>query len=265
MNLPEPDRTALPNSPLAVVVCQVRYEQKPSVSEGTSALAIHEGLGGLTGPYPKLEPVNVVTAQIQMGITGVPASPPVQVPARGWRMTSEDGSWIISIMPDHFTLETTAYTQWDGDFRERFRRLTELVSTHIEPSIEERLGLRYVDRVAIGARSGADWSAYIVPELLGPLQHPIIGPAVATANQQLDLIVDDRLRCTLRHGLFPEPESKGEVIYLLDFDVYQQLPQRFDPGAIAPTADRMNIVALSLFQLSVTNGLLDLYRKGEVA
>jgi uncharacterized protein (TIGR04255 family) len=264
MDLPEPDRTVLQASPLAVVVCQVRYDQKPSVSQGKSALAIHDDLGGARGPYPKLEPVNFITAQLQMGIPGIPTSPAVQVPARGWRMTSEDGSWIVSVMPDHFSIETTAYTEWGKDFRERLTELAGLLARHVEPSIEERLGLRYVDRITHVGGNGLDWPMYITPELLGPLQHPVLGPAISSAQQQLDLEVDDVVRCTLRHGLFHDPESRGEASYLLDFDVYRQHPQRFDPAAIVEAADRMNSVSLSLFQLSITDQLLDLYRKGEV-
>ena len=251
LNLPAPDKTQLARSPLALVVCQIRFEDVLAVSEGKTMLAIHETLGGRQGPYPKSERLVGQGLNIHLDPAGAKSS--ARPPEPGWRLMSRDEQWVISILPGYVALETTAYTTWDEDFRPRLANLIEATSKHIEPDTEQRLGLRYLDRIIEpSVNNPQDWEGYIAPELLGAVLHEHIGAGVTTAEQQIVLDVDDDTRCGLRHGFFADPARDQSLTYVLDFDVYREGVRSFDPGDILAAADKFSTVALQLFQVAIT-------------
>ena len=254
VKLPEPDRTPLARSPLQLVVCQVRFEETLAISDPKLMLAIHRRLGGRTGPYPKVEAVKGLRFDVQINVAGV-NSLPSEAPYSGWRLSSEDG-WTVSVMPDHVALETTRYTTWDADFRSRLGELIDAVQTEIKPATEQRLGLRYIDRITHPpVDSPAAWRGYIATELLGPVLHDALGPAVKTTQQQVVLDFGSGVQCLLRHGFFADPNQEGRLTYLLDFDVFRADLQPFDPEGIKSAADQFSELSLQLFQQATTTDL----------
>ena len=251
VRLPEPDRTPLARSPLQLVVCQVRFEETLAVSDPKLILAIHERLGGRAGRYPKLEAVKGSRLDVQINVAGASLLPS-EAPFSGWRLSSEDG-WTVSVMPDHYALETTRYTTWDGDFRPRFAELTDAVRSEIGPATEQRLGLRYIDRVSFPpVETAAGWRGYIADEFLGPVLHEVLGAAVKTTQQQVVLDFGAGVQCLLRHGFLADQNQEGRLTYLLDFDVFRGVLQQFDADGIKAAADQFNELSLQLFQQATT-------------
>lgn len=258
LSLPEPDTSRLTRSPLELVVCQIRHERKLVVAEGHTALAVHEMLGGAAGRYPNLD--EVTGAELNL-VVGPGTTPNVsETKTSGWRFASADGTWTVTLMPDHFALETTAYTSWSEDFQPRLAEVAEAVAQHVAPTFERRIGLRYIDRITeLGLRSVAAWEPYLRSELLGMALHPELGPGVRQSQQHLLIEIDEDIVAGLRHGPVVDP-GKEEVDYQLDFDISRQGSRPFDPAVIKTIADRFNIVALQLFQASVTDELLEALR-----
>jgi uncharacterized protein (TIGR04255 family) len=177
--------------------------------------------------------------------------------SNGWRLSSESGDWVISLMPDHVSLETTKYTTWEEDFLPRLEAVVSATATHFAPVIEQRVGLRYVDRIEeLGLDSILAWSEYIVPELLGPIMHPQLGAAITGLGQQLVVRIDEQLRAAIRNGPITDRED-GRVDYLLDYDVFRQGGRAFDPADLTATAARLNRAAHQLFRASITDKLVD--------
>jgi len=259
LTLPETDDTVLASSPLEVVVCQVRTEQNLVLSDGDTGLKIHEDLGGRE-IYPWIEPQQTLAAQVELGPGGLTSVGGAGLPSRGWRLKSGDGTWIVSLMPDFVGLETTAYTTWRGEFRERMLALIAAVTKHISPSIEQRVGLRYVNRIVEPDRkSPQDWIGIIANELLGPVADSFWSSGISNYQQQLDLDVGNEERCLVRHGFIPL--QSGDVGgYVLDFDVYRQMPRRFDDSEISASLDRFNRIALALFHRSLADEYLSSLR-----
>lgn len=258
LTLPEPDTSRLTRSPLELVVCQVRHERKLGVAEGATALAVHEALGGGAGRYPNLDEVTGAELNVIVG----PGSQPnvSETKSSGWRFASSDGTWVVTLMPDHFALETTSYTTWAGDFQPRLGELVQAVATHVRPTFERRIGLRYIDRISeLGLTSAAAWSPYLSSELLGMALHPAVGPGVRQAQQHLLIELADGVLAGLRHGIVVEP-GKPEVDYQLDFDISRQGARVFESDVITAAADEFNRYALQLFQASVTDELLTALR-----
>lgn len=262
LDLPAPDKTQLDRSPLALVVCQVRFENVLAVSDSRTMRLVHEALGDRSGPYPRAEPLSDQGVSIQLGAAGATtAAQPLQT---GWRLRSRDGGWSVALMPSHVALETTAYTTWSDDFRPRLAHLIEATAKHIAPETEQRLGLRYINRItAPPVTRPREWQGHIAPELLGVVLHNRLGPGATAAQQQVDLEVDDGTQCSFRHGFFTDPARNQALTYVLDFDVYREGVSAFDPGDIMTTADAFNTVALQLFQQAITPQLRALLAKAK--
>ncbi len=257
LDLPEPDPTRLPGSPLELVVCEIRFEANLSVGTTETALSFHEAIGGTEGRYAKVEPLSGQTLNVTVG-----AAPTVESKGlSGWRFLSDDGAWTVSLMPEHVSLETSKYTVWE-EFRDCLQEILKATGQEVSPAFEQRIGLRYIDRIKeFGLRSPQEWEDYITPELLGVVIHPQLGPAIRNAHQQILMDLGDGLSCALRHGFVVETNDEAKVDYLLDYDLFREGGRRFDIDELTATADQLNHAALQLFQASVTSRLLEQFRQ----
>lgn len=262
MTLPALDDRPLGRSPLAVVVFQVKYEQNLSVGAGDTGLRVHEQLGGPDGRYVRVEPVQMANSAIQVSPLGLSQLPSSSVPSRGFRMTNENGTLILSLMPEFASVETTAYGAWKDDFRERIREFLDALAQHLNPRVEERIGLRYVNRITEPEVSiPSDFQGILSDGLLGAVANEFWGPGVTGSQQQLELDVGDGIRCVLRHGTLPRSTGIGLEGYLLDIDTFRAQPRRFGLDSIMQACDKLNEAALGIFQESLAKGYLDRLRE----
>jgi uncharacterized protein (TIGR04255 family) len=250
LDLPPPSFRFLPRSPLELVVCQVRHEERRI--EPHVALAIQEALGGPDGDFGRIEQVELHSAVLAVAAGG--SVPPVSEVAHGWHLKTTDGGWTVALLPDHVSLETTRYTTW-SDFHPRLEATIRAVESVASPTMEQRLGLRYVDRLrGLPVDSPADWSRWIQPSVLGPALHDVLGQAVTSSRQQIDLDLGHGRVCVLRHGMVRDPD--GNPSYLLDFDVYRQQARRFSANDLVKAVDEFHQTADSLFEQVITSELL---------
>ncbi len=255
LNLPPPDKTQLPRPPLELAVCQVRFEETHRVSDHRFGLDIHKALDGRNGLYPHIQSRHGQSMNLQVGPGGL--SPSVTPLQAGWQMSSEDESWSVVFMPSSVSLETTKYTTWSADFKPRLAELLRVASRFIDPATEQRLGLRYVDRITEPIVSAPQqWHDYIAPELLGVILHPGIGSAVMAAQQQVQLDLGNDIHSILRHGFVPDPARETALNYALDFDIYREGMRAFDVKDIMEAADGFHQLALQLFQQAIPPKML---------
>lgn len=252
LRLPEPKDVVLPRSPLTLVVCQVRHDRIVAVADPRTALGIQERLDGR---YTQMDEWRSMAATVSIAGGGAPQVSHEQGPS-GWQMKSDDGAWTVTLQPDFFSLETSAYVDW-VDFRERLDALTAAVADAYNPTLEVRLGLRYVDEIDDPVvTSPVGWRGHIRDELLGPLAHPDFGESVRALMQQVDFDAGDGYRVTLRHGTSPTP-GMANLTYVLDHDCYRQAARAFASADIMAGLDALHRVALQVFQTAITP---DLYR-----
>lgn len=250
--LPEPSTEKLALSPLSLVVCQVRHEENIAASEPKRAFRVHEAV---KDSYPVLEQQSGQELTITAGPLGVQTMPGVS--QRGWKMRSNDQTWNAVVMPDFFSLETTDYDDW-SDFRRRLDVLSKAVTSAVEPSLEQRIGLRFIDRITHpDVKTPKDWGRWIDPAFLGPIAHERIGEGVTTSQQIIQLEAGDGRSLILRHGAVRDPEAGGQWTYLIDQDCFVQRGRPFDVDQLLEAAESLHTLALQVFQQAITT---DLYR-----
>ncbi|MCE9621166.1 MAG: TIGR04255 family protein [Actinomycetia bacterium] len=255
LNLPEPMRDRLPRAQLDLVVCQVRHERNFASIDPKRALSVHSTLASR---YPSIEDMSAQEIGfVVSGPTGV--GPVSSETSRGWRFRSPDEKWIVVIMPDFFSLETTEYSTWE-EFKERLTELTAAIHDQLSPSIETRLGLRYIDRLTKPhAESARDWAPFIDPSLIGPILHPTLGDSLTQLQQVVRLDTDDGRQVILRHGC--STEDGGGWTYLLDYDCSTARSQPFEAEAVLTGIEDLHTIALQVFQASVTPALMAYLRE----
>lgn len=246
LDLPTPNTTRLAQSPLTLVACQVLHERILAVSDARIGLGIHDALSPL---YPNVQQVPRLETAFQISATGTSATREQTV--NGWQLKSDDQRWTVTIDPESFTLETSAYEDWD-DFEQRFSALTAAVLDAYHPALEQRIGLRYVDEIRDpSVTSPSGWRGKIADSVLGPIADTHLGHAVRSSQQLIELDAGDSCGVVLRHGSVTSP-SGAEHVYLLDHDCFRQAGRKLSTGEIASTVSRLHTLALQVFQAAVT-------------
>jgi uncharacterized protein (TIGR04255 family) len=206
--------------------------------------------------YVRADPVRVQTVTIDASSL----TPATGEASTAWRFTSNDGRWIATVAPDSYTLETTNYRTWRGDFRARIETLTSTIESAVRPSIITRVGLRYVDSVRLGKAPGS-YRTLISDALLGPLLHPLFGPGVIATQQQFSFSLDELVRVTIRHGLFTDQSREEGSTYLLDTDIYREDLMRLDSAGLLTLIDSMHEDHLRVFRACLTDAGLNSLRE----
>lgn len=246
--LPVADSTRLDRSPLQLVVCQIKFEQTVAVGDPRLILALHEELGGADGPYPKVEQVRGSRLDIPVNLGGQSPGVPSETSFTAWRMQHADG-WMVTVMPDSVSLETTRYTAWTSDFKPRLTALVDATAKHIKPATEQRVGLRYVDRIVEPPVTEPDqWRGLIADEALGALLHPTLGPLVRAIQQQLILDLGDGISAIVRTAMVADPAASDNLAYMLDIDVFREGVRAFDSASIKGAVVNLHDINLRLFQ-----------------
>ena len=126
------------------------------------------------------------------------------------------------------------------------------IDSVVGPAVVTRVGLRYVDSFRLGNESSS-YRSVIVESLLGPILHPAFGNSVTATQQQFSFALDDSVRATIRHGLFPNSSREDLSAYLLDTDIYREDLMRLDSDAVLHLIDDMHEDHLRVFRACLTD------------
>ena len=245
----EPLDERLEHSPLKLVVCQVRFDHTLAVSDPRRAIQAQERLGDR---YPQVTEFKQQDVQVNLGPAG--ASAGTSDPQVGWQLNSDDERWTITLQTGFASLETSAYQDWK-DFSQRFASLLDVLADLYQPTLEQRLGLRYVDEIHRPEMSAAaEWSGLIDSAVLGLIVDPDVGPSVRATQQIVELEGPEHLRILLRHGCEPVASGQG-MVYRLDHDCFRQRGRSFETATVLATLEELHGLALQVFQKAITPAL----------
>lgn len=148
MKLPEYEWVRFANSPLKLVVGQVRFPTLLRFEQNSFVASFQEAV---RDDYPKVARESTVTLQIS------PAGVDRNSNGFLWRLSSRDNFWSVVLGESSLTLESRRYSSMQ-DFLERFGRVLEAAKDSLEISDRLRLGLRYINEFRYPSASDiADW------------------------------------------------------------------------------------------------------------
>lgn len=262
LQLPDAPPVVYKNPPLALVICQVRYNSILNVANASFVAPFQNAIQSL---YPQ---VNVTPAQ-EIQFSMIPGEVGVLQSGSSiqWQFSDIDDNWKIVLTPSYFSIETRMYEHFDA-FIDRLKDALDALVEYIRPTSVLRIGLRFINEI----RSvDMNWSDIIRQELLGPLAVPeLISSAIQTsALQQMQLRYLDNQGVNINHGLFSSGsavrpkegiQSLDQAFYLLDFDVYREFPASkvllMNPNLIPQHVSSYHRVISQLFYWSVTEKYL---------
>lgn len=251
---PPPDEVPLTDPPLVRVIAQVRFPLIAAVENREFIAPFQEAI---RKRYPALRP-EPRRGFVLGGPTGV-----IQADA-AWRFHDTSDAWRVTLAPDFLALETTKYTSRD-DFLGRFEVVLKALKEHIDPQVVDRLGVRYIDRVAGGA---LEFMPKLVrPEVAGILSTPLAAYAQHAISLNVFVLPEDAGQVTVRWGLVPphgtvDPgavDAIDQKSWLLDIDAFQSKTRVLEVDEIVEQAREFAERIYSIFRWAVTDEFLRRY------
>lgn len=215
---PDAPRLELVNSPLELVVCQLRFPMVLALAGGQPP----EGFGRrIQGTYPVAKKKQTVNFEI----VGESA---VQKSSVTWVFEDQDSEWTVSLASNFIALETKKYVRF-ADYLERFEQLLQHARETFEVRLMERLGLRYVDHLSssLQPQLPANWTDQINGAIL-PARPMRVQGETQTANMETRFAMGDSILAI--RSVFVEKNFPGitEHELILDFDCYSEKRRNLD-------------------------------------
>ena len=253
-----------PNAPLALVAAEIRY---PPVTEGALSMAIHRRIRDALGSGWVIHNDTTQTFEVGVDAAGPRASSRSETVGR---ITSRQRTRIVTARPNNFTVEVVDYKHFT-DFRGLLERASVAVESVLKPDGISRIGLRYIDEIAV-PESPPQWNNWLGASLMAPSLSPQLTPAEWTGAVRYQVTTDQSLVFRYGPSASPVVSSAGPLrrprvpdgpIYMLDFDSSWQpgnIPE-FKADTIITVADRLRSPIRELFDSLITPSLLDVFRQ----
>lgn len=253
----------LQNAPLELVLCQVRWPEMSFLQEDQlRPLALKFGQA-MSADYP----IYSEAKEINYAIT--PEGVTQNVVGSVFQWVSVDQAWHISLAKRFMTLYCTHYTDY-REFGERLRAGLVNVREVLNVQVIERVGVRYVNRLADEAII-ADLPSLIRPEVLGYQALPMTsgGATLRTsANQAIYSVADASLQ--VRSGMIPPGETVDPAIapvggrsWVLDLDASVETRSMLDVDAVTDRASQLSDIAYDYFKYVISEGFIDQFGGGQ--
>ena len=244
--------------PLVRVIAQVRFPLIASLEKREFIASFQEAIRGF---YPILHPEES---------RGVVFGPQGIMDARSntsWRFMEASGAWRVTLASDFLALETTRYSSRD-DFMHRFRVVLQALKDHVDPKVVDRLGVRYIDRVA--GQNLTDLPQLVRPEVAGILGSPLSACVGHAISESVFVLPEDEGQVTVRWGLLPAQSTVDpggldpidEPSWILDADAFQSFPagsRELSVNSVVEQARNFAERIYSIFRWAVTDEFLRRY------
>ena len=258
------DEVRLYRAPLAKVVMQVQYSRTPQLVTDSAEALIAEALAR----YPVRR--RQITAASNLMINGQNLQLPGSLtPGVALSFSDPKGAWQVTVTETADALETTDYSTRD-DFCTRAAEIFAAVASVNLPPVVDRVGIRYIDRLAGAALDKVP--SYVMPGLSALVGH-VDPPLVLNHSITESLIeIDAGEGMLVRSGLLPpggafDPALPAvpEQSWVLDMDVFTtQAGFAFDVDELTRRLVRYAETAYAFFRFATTEAFQEAHR-GEPA
>lgn len=244
----------LARAPLVKVMVQLRFPTIAKIDSIDAIAAFQQQMGA---SYPILRQEQHVPL-LPVGV--VP--PPAQVFGTVWRMTNSDGTWVVVLARDFVAMETSAYSS-RADFLQRWGEVLGALSpAGLAPAVFDRLGIRYIDRLAEEELVN-DLAQLVRPELLGITNVDIPSGSAMLVNVTQTQFQIDGLQMNASWGILPARtiilpgiDPVDTRSWILDIDVYKEGQGPFDAASVVDLTGVAAERAHEFFRWSVTEEFL---------
>jgi uncharacterized protein (TIGR04255 family) len=251
VRFPSRENVKLGRSPLAEVICQVRFS--PILRIGAEQpIAFQDAI---RQRFPQYSVEQGFTFQIHDAIHAQNA-PSFRPTPNLYRFTSTDGHSEVSLAQDFFALVTKRYTTWE-EFAKRLELVSNTVMGVYEPTQIHRVGLRYVNELVparLGLGSFEEILALLQPTFTSALKMKEWSlPKAYGGHLELDVEGDTlAIRYQLRQNADGSPEG-----FLLDFDYYEE--SGADLNGLIERCDRFHNVIYNAFRWTIPDEKLHIF------
>lgn len=248
-----PNEIPLPSAPLVNVLCQVQFPEIVSI-QNKSFIAGFQEL--VRADYPLLidEKIKTVTfdgANIENSDESV------------WRFLDESRTWRLTLTSNFLSLETRSYVS-RADFIERLGKIVTSAYESIKPTHVTRIGMRYVDRVALEGEITLD--GMLRQEMMGIYGSPIRERIVHSITEIACEVKEGQMMA--KWGTLPprgthDPNVMPPIVapaWFLDLDTFVDhhgAPIRFDASKIRETALALATRSYCFFRWAVTEKFIE--------
>ena len=159
----------LTNNRIEAAVAEVRFlgaeKEQFSSDDATAMLAELSERTAVT----RLETAE--QRELSFSFVGGDPEPSVEVTSRGWRFSSADENQLFTLLPNIAIVQVRGYERWSTSLRPQLEAMLATTVQHAAPTIVQRLGLRYINRlVGTPGEPPQAWARRIAPAFHGPLQ-----------------------------------------------------------------------------------------------
>jgi uncharacterized protein (TIGR04255 family) len=249
---PPPPEVPLKNAPLVRVIAQVRFPPILSIEKQEFVGSFQEAI---RDKYPILQPERTQSFIFD------PQGNVQNLAQVAWRFVDITGNWRVSLSPNFVALETTAYSS-RSNFLERLEQLITAFNENFNPTIIERFGLRYVDRLI--DRNLTDISLLVKPEIAGITSADFKNYIHQSINESLFVFSDEGKQILARWGLISanttfdpdaiEPITKPS--WILDLDMSLSKNREFSILALMEEAKQFSERLYTFFRWAVQDEFL---------
>jgi uncharacterized protein (TIGR04255 family) len=248
-----PQEVPLKDAPLVRVIAQVSFPPILSIEKKEFVGSFQEAIRE-TYPILHLEQ----TQSLVLDSPGIGQT----APQRTWRFLDTTNSWRISLAPNFVAIETTAYSS-RSDFIQRFKNVLIALDESFNPTIIERFGLRYIDRLV--GQELEDISSLVKPEIAGIVATELREYISQTINESWFVIPDGGEQIIARWGLMsadvtfdPDAiEPIDEPSWILDIDMSSKSKNReFSVEALISEAQNFAERIYTFFRWAVQDEFL---------
>lgn len=204
----EYERVHLERAPLVLILCQLRFNDHPALGQRATAEAILERL---KPQYVEVVNQDVTEAVFHLDAPGVAVQ---QQTAQSFILKSPGSPWWVMLSPSIATLVGTNYSERQ-DFLDRITALREALTEQAQVSAVERVGVRYVARVA-DADFLANLDTYVRTDVLGGTHLPLAGETQINQTVSDTVIQQGSTVARVRAGLMPAGATPDPAIPPLD-------------------------------------------------
>lgn len=244
----------LTRAPLVHVIGQVRFPPVLSIDDAGFVAGFQERI---RGQYP------ILRQERQLGVSVGPSGVLPQDAGLLWRFETRDpDAWQVTLSQTFVSLSARSYTS-RADFLDRFSKILDALSDWLQPSICDRVGVRYIDRL-----TGADLDRLgelLQPQVLGMADSSVELAGVQLAHALSDSVfrLPDSSELRARWGVVPADatydsglEPVGQRSWVLDLDHSSSAASEFDPAAIAHQVELFCERIYRFFRNAVTEQFL---------